>query len=72
MITYKEQKKEHKMQTPSVNFHKYLNEKLKNPEFEKGLKRADKKVKLQIELNDLLQKRGIKEFFVEIKDMSEY
>ena len=60
------------MQTSCVDFQEYLNEKLKSPEFERGLKRADKKVKLQIELNDLLQARGIKDFFVEVKDMSEY
>ena len=55
-----------------INFNDFLNEKLKSPEFEKGLRRADRKLKLELELNELIQKRGIKDFFVEVKNMSEY
>ena len=55
-----------------VDFNEYLNEKLKDPKFKKGFARADRKLKLELELNELLQQRGIKEFFVEVKNMSDY
>ena len=55
-----------------IDFDDYLKEKLKNPEFKDGLKKAKEKLKLELELNELLQKRGITDFFVEVKRMNEY
>jgi len=45
-----------------IDFDDYLKEKLKNPEFKDGLKKAKEKLKLELELNELLQKRGITDF----------
>ena len=55
-----------------IDFNDLLNEKLKDPEFKEGLKRAEEKLKLELELNELLQKRGINDFFVEVKNINEY
>jgi len=55
-----------------VDFDAYLQEKLKNPEFKKGYKRAGKMLQLENHFNDLLKTMGIKDMFVEVKDMSEY
>ena len=55
-----------------VKFDDILNEKLKDPKFKKGYKRAEKKLKLENHFNDLLQTMGIKEFFVEVKNISDY
>ena len=55
-----------------VDFDAYKQEKLKQPEFKDGLKTAKAKLKLELELNELLQQRGITEFFVEVKRMSDY
>ena len=54
-------------------FPELLNEKLKTPEFKEGLERADKKLKLELEFNELLRKKGYEDvFFVEVKDMADY
>jgi len=56
-----------------VDFNEYLNEQLKDPEFAKGMERASKKLKLELELNELLRKRGQNNmFFVEVKDIDDY
>jgi len=55
-----------------MDFDVYLKEQLKDPKFRKGFKRAGRKLELEIELNNLLQQRGIKEFFVEVKNASDY
>ena len=55
-----------------MDFDILLNEKLKDPEFKKGYKRADKKLKLELEFNEILRQRGIKDMFVDIKDIDEY
>jgi hypothetical protein len=56
----------------SVDFDTYKQEKLKQPEFADGMKTAKEKLKLELELNEQLQKRGITEFFVEVKRMADY
>ena len=55
-----------------MDFEVLLKEKLKDPEFKKGYKRAEKKLKLENHFNDLLQAMGVKEFFVEVKNISDY
>jgi len=55
-----------------IDFDTYKQEKLKQPEFKDGMKTAREKLKLELELNEQLQKRGITEFFVEVKRMTDY
>jgi hypothetical protein len=55
-----------------VDFDDLLKEKLKDPKFKKGYERAGKILKIENHFNDLLQTMGIKDMFVEVKDMSEY
>jgi len=55
-----------------IDFDNLLNEKLKNPKFKKGFKRADKILKLENNFNALLKTMGIKDMFVEVKDIAEY
>jgi len=55
-----------------VDFDTYLQEELKDPEFEKGFYRAGEILKLENQLNELLKTMGVKDMFVEVKDMSEY
>ena len=56
----------------AVDFQELLNKELSNPDFKKGFKKAEKRVKLQIQLNELLKSMGINDMFVDVKDMSEY
>jgi hypothetical protein len=56
-----------------VKFNDILEEKLKIPGFKEGLERADKKLKLELEFNEMLRKRGEDAlFFVEVKDIEDY
>jgi hypothetical protein len=55
-----------------VNFQDILKENLKDPEFRKYYKLANKKTKLEDHFNGLLQAMGIKNLFVEVKDIDEY
>ena len=55
-----------------VNFNDVLKENLKNPEFRKHYKRADKKMQLEDNFNELLKTMGIKDMFVEVKDIDDY
>ena len=56
-----------------INFENLVNEKLKDPGFKEGLERADKKLKLELEFNELLRKKGYEDiFFIEVKDMDDY
>jgi len=55
-----------------VNFNDVLKENLKSPEFRKHYKRADKKMQLEDNFNELLKTMGIKDMFVEVKDIDDY
>ena len=55
-----------------VNFNDILKENLKSPEFQKQYKKADRKIKLQIQLNELLQTMGINDLCVQIVDIDDY
>ena len=55
-----------------INFQEYLKEQLKDTEFKKGYKKAGKRLQIENHFNDLLQTMGIKDMFVEVKDMSDY
>ena len=50
----------------------FLKEQLKDPKIKKEYKRAGKRLQLENHFNDLLQTMGIKDMFVEVKNMSEY
>ena len=54
-----------------VSFDDMLNENLKDPEFKKLYKKADEKLKIELQLNELLQTMGKTDYFVEVKNMSE-
>ena len=57
-----------------IDFQELVNENLKqDPEFKKGLQRADKKLKLELKFNEMLrQMKQDKMFFVEVKDIDDY
>ena len=54
-----------------VSFNEMLKENLKDPEFQKLYKKADEKLKIELQLNELLQTMGKTDYFVEVKNMSE-
>jgi hypothetical protein len=55
-----------------VDFQEYLTEQLKNPDFRDGLELEERKVNLQVLINDVLQKTGNETFRVEVLGMDEY
>jgi hypothetical protein len=55
-----------------IDFDDILKENLKDPEFKKGYKKETKRFNLELKLNEMLQAMGIKDMFVEVKDMDEY
>ena len=54
-----------------VDFNDILTEKMKSPEFRKLYEKAGEKLKIELQLNELLQTMGTTDYFVEVKDMSE-
>ena len=54
-----------------VDFDDILTEKMKSPEFRKLYKKAGEKLKIELQLNELLQTMGKTDYFVEVKEMSD-
>jgi hypothetical protein len=55
-----------------VDFDDILKENLKDPEFKKLYKKANKRTELEIHFNNLLQAMGFKDWFVEIINVNAY
>jgi hypothetical protein len=54
-----------------VDFNDILTEKMKSPEFVKHYENAGEKLKIELQLNELLQTMGKTNYFVEVKDFAE-
>ena len=55
-----------------VDFQTQLEEQLKDPEFKKKFEEGRGMVRLQVMINDLLQKTGYEKYCVEVMDIDDY